>query len=297
MPESPRMPWMRGWTPLWALTALGAIVLLGLRLGTGWPRTGESGAAWGRELGRTLLKAPRCAPSGPTGLDHNRPCRAQREPDGQKPPLVTKDGGGSPSMGLAALASNASTTAAGDGEQAANPVPALESESPLPSEDSSARAGELQALDSLVPPRIRVQTESGRVVAASPRDLWRQGQRIAPRRPARVPAALVYTDEPFRPETAEEMSEELLAGPFAGFHALRKGHYLVLYQSTETFAEASLKLLEDLYKGLTKAIGDHGISIHRARVPPGRCHLPDRLFAALRPRRTNSGPSTTSSAP
>jgi len=78
---------------------------------------------------------------------------------------------------------------------------------------------------------------------------------------------LAYTDEPFRPETADEMSQELLAGPFAGFHALRKGHYLVLYQSTETFAEASLKLLEELYKGLTKAFGERGIPVHEPEFP------------------------------
>jgi hypothetical protein len=127
-------------------------------------------------------------------------------------------------------------------------------------------------LDSGVPRRIRVQTESGRVVAARVHGtygdqvsvLLPDGQLGFPRA---GPNKLAFTDESFRPETADEMSQELRAGPFAGFRSMQKSHYLVLYQSTETFADASLRLLEDLYKGLTEALGKHGIAVHEPEFP------------------------------
>jgi hypothetical protein len=113
-----------------------------------------------------------------------------------------------------------------------------------------------------------VQTESGRVVAA--RVHGRIGDQVSvllPDGQLGYPRKLVYTDEPFRPATMDEMAQELLAGPFNGFQVVRSAHYLALYQSTRTFAEASLKLLEELYEGLTKALSQRDIPVHEPEFP------------------------------
>jgi hypothetical protein len=81
------------------------------------------------------------------------------------------------------------------------------------------------------------------------------------------PRALIFTDEPFCPDTADAVSQELLAGPFAGFKVLKSAHYLVLYRSTPTFAEASRKLLEDLYQTLTEAFRKRDIPVHEPEFP------------------------------
>src|SRR5262249_47333195 len=60
----------------------------------------------------------------------------------------------------------------------------------------------------------------------------------------------IYTDEPFRPATADEVRDQLHKGPYRGFHAKQTEHYLILYQCSARFAEHSAKLLESLYRGL-----------------------------------------------
>jgi hypothetical protein len=83
----------------------------------------------------------------------------------------------------------------------------------------------------------------------------------------RYASNLVYTDEPFRPATADEVERQLLAGPYKDFHVLRTAHYVVFYQSSLRFAEASARLLEDLYKGLTEALRKREVPIHEAEFP------------------------------
>jgi hypothetical protein len=82
-----------------------------------------------------------------------------------------------------------------------------------------------------------------------------------------LPRALFYTDEPFRPETAEEMSQELLAGAFAGFQVRRSAHYLVLFRSTPAFADASVRLLEELYRGLIDAFRKFDVPVQEPEFP------------------------------
>jgi hypothetical protein len=79
--------------------------------------------------------------------------------------------------------------------------------------------------------------------------------------------ASAFTDEPFRPATAEEMLQELREGPFAGFKVRTTAHYLVFYQSTEAFAEASADLLEKLYKHLLESLRKRGFPVHEAEFP------------------------------
>jgi hypothetical protein len=116
--------------------------------------------------------------------------------------------------------------------------------------------------------RIRVRTESGKTTVAK---VYGRGRgRVAvllPDGQIRFAGSLVYTDEPFRPATADELEEELHAGPFAAFSVIRTAHYLVFYQSSQKFAEDSAKLLEELYKGLREALGKREIATHEAEFP------------------------------
>jgi hypothetical protein len=76
-----------------------------------------------------------------------------------------------------------------------------------------------------------------------------------------------FTDEPFRPATADEMLKDLQDGPFSGFKVRTTAHYLVFYQSTEAFAAASADLLEKLYKNLLESLRKRGVPVHEAEFP------------------------------
>ena len=82
-----------------------------------------------------------------------------------------------------------------------------------------------------------------------------------------IPNGLVPTEEPFRVASVEAMKEDLIQGPFAGFEAYQSTHYLVLSQGSPGFAEDSVKLLEDLYKGLADSLRKRGIPIHDLEFP------------------------------
>jgi hypothetical protein len=82
-----------------------------------------------------------------------------------------------------------------------------------------------------------------------------------------IPSMLVPTDQPFKPIGAEELGKRLLNGPFQGYKLLKTDHYLILYQSTQAFAEDSGRLLDDLYEGLIEAFDRNGIPVHESEFP------------------------------
>jgi len=82
-----------------------------------------------------------------------------------------------------------------------------------------------------------------------------------------IPSMLVPTDQPFQPIGAEELGKRLLNGPFAKYKLLKTAHYLILYQSTQAFAEDSGRLLDDLYEGLIEAFDRNGIPVHESEFP------------------------------
>src|SRR5262249_29254844 len=116
--------------------------------------------------------------------------------------------------------------------------------------------------------RIRVRNEFGRTVIARVYGedgpdlhiLMPDGQLGMPDRPA-------YTDEPFRPAKMEEIEGDLLGGPFAGFKALRLTHYLIIYKSSDDFAQKSGQVLERLYRGLTDAFRKFAVPVRDAEFP------------------------------
>ncbi len=61
-----------------------------------------------------------------------------------------------------------------------------------------------------------------------------------------IPNMLVPTPEPFQPFTAEELLARLQKGPLGDFQVLKTAHYLIFYQSSLAFAEASGRWVEDV---------------------------------------------------
>jgi hypothetical protein len=117
------------------------------------------------------------------------------------------------------------------------------------------------------PLRVRVGDDSGRTMVA--RAYGGEGARaiLLPDGQLAEPEGLVPTDEPFRPATADELRAQLLAGPYAGFEAVQRPHYLVLSNGSAAFARDSASLLESLYKGLLKALGERGVAVREAEFP------------------------------
>ena len=82
-----------------------------------------------------------------------------------------------------------------------------------------------------------------------------------------IPDMLVPTTEPFRPFTADELLPRLQHGALADFQVVQTPHYLIFYQSRPEFAEASGRLLEDLYERLLDAFRKHDIPVHDTEFP------------------------------
>jgi hypothetical protein len=118
------------------------------------------------------------------------------------------------------------------------------------------------------PRRIRVRTRSGKnVVARVHGEVGGEVHIILPDGQLGIPNRPAFTDEPFQPAMADEIEQDLLDGAFSGFKVLRKPHYLVVYQSSEEFAEESGRVLESLYKGLADAFRKFDVPVRDAEFP------------------------------
>src|SRR5262249_3396153 len=95
--------------------------------------------------------------------------------------------------------------------------------------------------------------------------------------------ALVPTDAPFRAWSAREVRDDLLSGPFQGFHAHMTAHYVVVSSGSEDHAESTARLLESLYQGLGAMLRRHGLDVHEAEFP--LVAIIDRTQAEFRARR------------
>ena len=119
-----------------------------------------------------------------------------------------------------------------------------------------------------LPKRIRVRTSAGRTVVA--RVHGSDGDEVhvmLPDGQLGIPDGMTYTEDPFRPATHVEMAEDLLASPFADFHVKSTAHYLILYQSTEEFADESARVLESLYRGLAEAFRKFDVPVVDTEFP------------------------------
>ena len=113
-----------------------------------------------------------------------------------------------------------------------------------------------------------MRDEAGRAVIARMHGQHRdQVVVILPDGQLGIPSGLVPTEEPFRVASVGAMREDLIKGPFAAFEPRQSTHYLVLSQCSPRFAEDSVKLLEDLYRGLADSLRKRGIPIHDLEFP------------------------------
>lgn len=117
--------------------------------------------------------------------------------------------------------------------------------------------------------RLRVRTEDGSIVVAKVHGA--SGDRVSLLLPdGRIgfSTGRAQTEEPFKPLSADELRESLLREPvFADFKVRQSPHYVVLYQSTDSFAEESIKLLENLYKNLSDVLRKRGFPVHEPEFP------------------------------
>ncbi|HEU5119186.1 MAG TPA: DUF1570 domain-containing protein, partial [Isosphaeraceae bacterium] len=78
---------------------------------------------------------------------------------------------------------------------------------------------------------------------------------------------MVETDRPFEPWTAEDLCGYLLENTYPNFQSKISEHYVLLYQCSPRFAQASARLLESLYLGLINQCLERGLEVHAAEFP------------------------------
>src|SRR5271157_3323241 len=139
---------------------------------------------------------------------------------------------------------------------------------PVLAELAAAPAAGLDQAPPPEPPRFKVRDDQGQPVVAR-----LHGQHegttalILPDGQLGFPNMLVPTNEPFQPFTAEELLERLQKGPLGDFQVHQTPHYLIFYQSSHAFAEATGRWLEDLYRRLLDAFRKHEMAAHDTEFP------------------------------
>jgi hypothetical protein len=82
-------------------------------------------------------------------------------------------------------------------------------------------------------------------------------------------------DKPFKPLTAEQLSEKMLAQLPAGFRVHATPHYVVCYNTSRTYAVWTSSLLERLLKAFINYWEKQGLEVHEPEFP-----LPALVFAS-----------------
>jgi hypothetical protein len=81
-------------------------------------------------------------------------------------------------------------------------------------------------------------------------------------------------DTPFKPLSPTALSEKLLSEMPPGFRTYTTPHYVIIYNTSRTYAQWTSSLLERLYKAFTNYWQGQGIELHEPEFP-----LPVYLFA------------------
>ncbi len=124
------------------------------------------------------------------------------------------------------------------------------------------------AQDTIEPPRYKVRDNLGQPVVARLHGQYDGTTALMlPDGQIGIPNMLVPTAEPFQPFSAEELLERLQKGPLGSYQVYQTRHYLIFYQSSKGFAQASGRWLEDLYKRLLDAFHKHKVPVHEAEFP------------------------------
>ncbi len=82
-------------------------------------------------------------------------------------------------------------------------------------------------------------------------------------------------DKPFKPLTPAELAERLRSEMPAGFRNYTTPHYVVVYDTSRTYAQWTSSLLERLHKAFTNYWEGQGIELHEPEFP-----LPVLVFAS-----------------
>ena len=139
--------------------------------------------------------------------------------------------------------------------QETQPAPATTAEPATEPEKESAKCVRVRDDDGVVRvARLHGGPKSTVVMLPDGRLAWTKGE-------------LAFTQEPFVPATADEMADSLYAGPFRDFALERTDNYLLFYQSTPAFAQASGNLLESLLKGLLTQLRAKGFAVDEPEFP------------------------------
>jgi Protein of unknown function (DUF1570) len=142
---------------------------------------------------------------------------------------------------------------------------------PGPSSEPAAAGRPAESDPGPAPPiggQFRVKDERGEPVVARLHGRWGgKSVLILPDGQLGIPNMLIPTNEPFRSLTADELLPRLQQGPLGDFQVLRTSHYLIFYKSSQGFAEASGRLLEDLYRRLLDAFRKNQVAVHDAEFP------------------------------
>ncbi len=117
------------------------------------------------------------------------------------------------------------------------------------------------------PRRVRVADEDGRVLVARVYGPPEKGWVLLPDGRLARTNRLIDTSEPFRPMSSQELCDTLKDREFRDFSCKTTEHYVVFYQCSEEFAEASATLLESLYQGLLAKLPEKGIAVHPTEFP------------------------------
>ncbi len=118
------------------------------------------------------------------------------------------------------------------------------------------------------PRRLLVRDAEGKAVVAREHGMMKDQMAVVlPDGTIGWPTTQVFTDEPFVPNTIDELERTLQDGEYSTFRVVKTKHYLVFYQSSERFARDSADLLEDLYEKLTGALQRQKLPVTPAEFP------------------------------
>ncbi len=117
------------------------------------------------------------------------------------------------------------------------------------------------------PRRVRVGDDQGRATVAKVYGGPESRAVILPDGRLGWPNGMVYTDEPFRPLKPDQLAAQLQDGEYRHFQLHQSEHYLIFHTCSLAFAEQSGKLLESLYRGLIRELGERGLDVHEAEFP------------------------------
>jgi hypothetical protein len=81
-------------------------------------------------------------------------------------------------------------------------------------------------------------------------------------------------DDPFKPLTATALAERLVSEMPAGFRSYNTPHYVIIFDTSRTYAQWTSSMLERLHKAFTNYWEGQGIELHEPEFP-----LPVMLFA------------------